>query len=112
MMVELRATYGDVWWPDDEPDSDYCEEHGYTSVWNPWGGFQTSDPQPEHVTLLEAAVAVLDFPGGVWDYCEGEAECVDYREGIYRNVTLHVKEHELAVFALADMMRECPALRP
>ena len=47
---------------------------------------------------------VLNFPGGVWNYSEGEAE-QDIRTGHCRSVTLHVEnEHEALVFALADVL--------
>ena len=100
----------DVAVPDTVPDP--AERRGFlwaalvpTSVLdNPWGAFESDVPFDVTVTALEAAEAVLNFPGGVWNYSEGEAE-QDIRTGHCRSVTLHVEnEHEALVFALADVL--------
>lgn len=39
--------------------------------------------------MATAARFIVDFPGGVWDFCEGESS-MDFRTGIDRSVTLHV----------------------
>jgi hypothetical protein len=57
-------------------------------------------------SLLDAARIVADFPGEVWDWEEGEYETVDYSTGRERSVCLHVDRHDVAVFALADMIRD------
>jgi len=128
MFTTLRATYEDTWRDSEEPDSDPCEERGYTSVRNPWGGLKSAVPDglvgadflawrdenadAERVTLLEAARIVADFPGRAWDWeyyyepgvTRSFEECVDYAEQRYRQVCLHVDGNELAVFALADLI--------
>jgi hypothetical protein len=113
MMITMSATYDTTLWEgeDEEP----IEGGGFTDPTNPWGGFRVELPAHENRTpqwytenvttvsfddIAEAAQFVVDFPGAVWDYCEGEAE-QDYRTGEYTSVTLHVREHAAAVFAAA-----------
>lgn len=120
MNITLRATYSEVSWPDESED--YEEESGYTDPSNPWGGLDSEVPEglcgeafsawvDENVTaytcesLSEAVHFVVDFPGGVWDYREAEAE-QDYRTGVYRSVTLHVpEEHQDRVFKWASVVQ-------
>lgn len=115
LTIKMTATYDTVEWEDG------CEEPittgGYTDPSNPWGGWKNEMPDDIHgeaakawatenvetVTfnnLLEAAEFVADFPGGVWDYSECEAE-QDYRTGVSTRVTLHVDGFETAVFNIA-----------
>lgn len=120
MNVTMTATYSRMWYESDEPDTDPTMEHGWTDPRNPWGGFRTEVPEHESPTpewyeenvekitfdnLWEAAEFVVDFPGGVWDFREGEYDTVDYRKGIEMEVTLHVQDHQPAVFELADYLQ-------
>lgn len=125
MIITMSATYDIVaWFGDDEEPT---ESGGFTDPENPWGGFRVELPAQENrspqwytenVTtvefddLFEAARFVADFPGGVWDHRECEAE-QDYRSGEYTRVTLHVREHAPVVLMLATWMEaaEDAALR-
>lgn len=122
MNITMRATYQRHWYESDEPDTEPTFEHGYTNPHNPWGGLRSEVPDElcgeafvawrdenvdvvEFDTMFEAAEFVADFPGGVWDYREGECECVDYRDGVYMHVTLHVDEvHKVDVFRAAEVI--------
>jgi hypothetical protein len=115
MKIKLFATYEDVWWDDDRGDDPF-EERGYTDPTNPWGGPRYECPpqlcgdeflawRAENARCVEldpwaAAEMVLDFPGAVWDFNEGESE--QQTNGHWRNVTLHVENNEDTVFALAE----------
>lgn len=55
--------------------------------------------------LWEAAEFVVDFPGGVWDFREGEYS-TEYRTGIDKEVTLHVEDHDAAVFEIAEFIQK------
>lgn len=107
-MITMTATYDVDWFEDDEEDP--YNEGGFTDPDNPWGGFRSElkaweNPGPEwcadnvkRVTfdsLVDAAEYVVDFPGGVWDWSECEAE-QDVRTGRWTRVTLHVKSDEPA----------------
>src|SRR5688572_2919136 len=101
MDVLLRATYESIEWDDryDDPQ----ETRGYTNPRNPWYGFKDEVPEglvgPAFtawrdknaetltLTLWEAAEFVANFPGGVWDYTEGESEL--QADGTWLSVTLH-----------------------
>lgn len=119
MKVTMRATYERLWWESDEPDTEPDTERGYTDPCNPWGGLRAEvDPalcgeefgewRDANADLIEfdnmwdAAEFVVDFPGGVWDYREGEYS--SGTDGVEMSVTLHVNEHEEAVFAIADII--------
>lgn len=123
--ITMSATYQTVLWEgeDEEP----TEGGGFTDPANPWGGFRSElpahvNPGPEWYAenvatvtfhdLESAAQFVADFPGGVWDHREGEAE-QDYRTGEYTSVILHVDEHAAEVLALAEAIEraEDAALR-
>lgn len=124
MQVTMRATYTDMWWESDEPDTPESREDGFTDPHNPWGGWKVrTDDEGERInagdpewpdayieiatfdTLWEAAEFVVDFQGGVWDFREGEYDTVDYRTGRQREVTLHVQNHQEGVFAIAEIIQ-------
>lgn len=118
--VVMRATYERLWYESDEPDTEPTREGGFTDPNNPWGGFRQELPEHfnpgpqwyeenvktvEFDNLWEAAEFVVEFPGGVWDFCEGEYSTVDYRHGIEMQVTLHVQNHKEGVFAIAEFLQ-------
>lgn len=124
MNITMRATYTDSWYESDEPDTYPTTEGGFTSPTNPWGGWKVSteedarklnagDPNwPDAYievetfdNLWDAAEFVVEFPGGVWDFREGEWSTEDYRTGREREVTLHVQNHREAVFELAAFIQ-------
>lgn len=107
MTITMRATFQDVEWESDEPDTEPTITGGFTDPNNPWGGFRSEAPEglvgeafvawrDENVETLtfddieEAAEFIVDFPGGVWDWCEGESS-TDYKTGVNTEVTLHVE---------------------
>lgn len=109
VTITMTATYDTTEWESEEPDTDPTITHGFTDPSNPWGGFKHEMPDgcvgdaakawmAENVERLEfgdfeeAAQFVADFPGGVWDYRECEAD-QDYRTGVYTRVTLHVESN-------------------
>lgn len=122
-LVKLTATYETLGeWPEgaDEPE----REGGYTDPCNPWGGFKSAMPdrpedagytswqawsadyvRTEELTLWDAAVFVLEFPGAVWDRVHDCDPSINYRTGEETTVTLHVDPaHQVAVFELADII--------
>lgn len=120
MKIRMCSTY-EVLRFDDEPDSYPETEGGYTDPNNPWGRLRYEIPEDvvgeaakqwmeenvqyvEFDSLWEAAEFVVDFPGGVWDYREGEYS-TNYRTGDEMSVTLHVEDHQEAVFELADFIQ-------
>lgn len=124
VKVHMRATYEDQWYESDEPDTYPESETGFTDPHNPWGGWKVrtddegrrinaGDPRwpdayievAEFDNLWEAAEFVVDFPGGVWNFREGEWSTEDYRTGRQREVTLHVDDHEEGVFAIAEIIQ-------
>jgi hypothetical protein len=120
--IVMRATYEILHW-DDEPDTEPEREGGYTDPNNPWGGFRSEVPDDltgeaftawcaENIetvqfdSLWDAAEFVVDFPGAVWDYCEGDYS-TNYRTGDEMGVTLHVDDkYANAVFALAAIIQK------
>lgn len=109
MKVTVVATYDTVEWVEDQdgPCEDPLEDGGFCDPCNPWGGMQTEDPQEVTFDSLgEAAQFAIDFPGGIWDWSESESE-QDYRTGVWKSVTLHIRDHQEAVFALMDMLNHC-----
>lgn len=120
--IVMRATY-EILRFDDEPDTEPEREGGYTDPSNPWGGFRSEMPNElwgealdawcaENIetvqfdSLWDAAEFVVEFPGGVWDYCEGEYD-VNYRTGDHMSVTLHVDDkYANAVFTLAAIIQK------
>lgn len=114
----MRASYEEVEWPDEVDDPEI--RHGWTDPHNPYGGLKTETTDlwgdaagaamdeaetVEFDDVWEAAEFIVDFPGGVWDYSEGESD-FDYGTGISTGVTLHVDEGDQAfLFALADLVR-------
>lgn len=117
--ITVTATYDTVEWKDEEdgcPSEEPIETGGFTDPENPWGGWKTELPQgtnppPEWYdsnvkrvtfdTAWEAAEFILDFPGGVLDYSEGEGE-QDLRTGVWTRVTLHVEGGQEWIFELCD----------
>lgn len=94
MPYTVRATYTDLT-PQGE-DEDYLEESGWVDPTNPYGGFTSEDEPMNHIldTLAELVHFIVDFPGGVWDFSEGEYHTEDYRTGRERQVTLHVADKD------------------
>lgn len=103
LPIKLRATYSCDYWPDDGVDYP-VHWHGWCDPHNPWGSANSwprtyDDPEfvegdePIEVVLplAEAVEFIAEFPGGVWDLCEGE-HSQDYRTGVYTEVTLHVAD--------------------
>lgn len=102
-MVTLRATYDCHYFP--EGSDDPAEWGGWCNPANPWGtmyGDDEYDPNdtgpaygrnspPDEIVLpvYSAAEFVRDFPGGVWDFAEGESE-MNFHSGVWRSVTLHL----------------------
>lgn len=125
MIVTMRATYTDMWYETDEPDTEPMYETGFTQPHNPWGGWKIrTDEEGAKINagdttwpdayievetfnnLWDAAEFVVEFPGGVWDFREGEYSTIDYRKGVDREVTLHVgDEHKVAVLELAAFIQ-------
>lgn len=106
MRVTVVATYNTVEWVEDQdgPCEEPLEDSGFCDPRNPWGGAEYSDPvELVFDSLGEAARFAIDFPGGVWDWAGSEAE-LDYRTGVWKCVTLHIQDHQEAVFALMDML--------
>lgn len=123
LTAEITATF-EIVYPSD-PDVYPDTEGGYTDPSNPWGGFRQVMPNTpgeagyvdwaawsaENVetltlTLWDAALFVLDFPGAVWDHptftdCDPS---IDYGTGESMTVTAHVRGHAAAVFELADVI--------
>jgi hypothetical protein len=121
VIVTMRATFSETLWESDEPDTDPTITDGFIDPRTPWGGFDVEVPdglcgeaftawEVDNVdtitfdNLWDAAEFVVSFPGGVWDFSEGEGE-QDARTGAYREVTLHVQDHVEAVFNLAEFVQ-------
>lgn len=115
--VTLTATFTTYKWPSDEAEAEFPYiNHGYCDPQNPWGTLphyvdESTDwpegrQEPITVTLplWEAAEFIRDFPGGVWDFREGEPSTIDYGEGIDADVTLHVAGAEAAALELAERL--------
>lgn len=101
-LVTIRATYDCVYFPDGEEDA--ATWGGWCDPSNPWGTLWGDDEYradddsdaygrngpPVELTLPvgEAARFLADFPGGVWDLCEGSSS-VNYRTGVDVSVTAH-----------------------
>lgn len=115
LTIKMTATYDTAQWEDDSDEP--ITTGGYTNPSNPWGGWKNEMPDGIHgeaakawmaenvetITFnnfVEAAKFVADFPGGVWDYSECEAE-QDLPTGVWTRVTLHVDGFETAVFNIA-----------
>lgn len=112
--ITMTATYSDTEWESDEPDTDPTITSGFTDPRNPWGGFHSEVPEglvgeaftewcKDNVERLEfddvneAAEFIAEFPGGVWDWSESEPD-LNYRTGVYTEVTLHVESTSTVVF--------------
>ncbi len=114
-QVTLTATFTTYKWSDVE-DEFPAMNHGYCDPQNPWGTLpyyvdETTEwpegrQEPITVTLplWEAAEFIRDFPGGVWDFREGETSTLNYKEGIDADVTLHVAGAWLAALELAERL--------
>lgn len=78
-----------------DPANDPIERRGWVNPSNPWGSFEqmtdddSADPDSVELPFGEALEFLADFPGGIWDYCEGESE-ENYRTGESKAVTAHV----------------------
>jgi len=89
--------------PAEDPD----ERGGWVDPSNPWGSFEqdrdddSCEPAAIYLPLVEAAEFLLEFPGAVWDYSEGEAE-QNVRTGEWKSVTAHV-DHDVAELVFAVM---------
>lgn len=102
--IRLRATFESYYWEDVKDGvvaEDPIERRGWVDPKNPWGSFEYDEPSEIVVGIADAVAFVRDFPGGVWDYSESEAE-QDVRTGEWKSVMLHVIDHENTVFELAD----------
>ena len=101
-FVTIRATYDCAYFPDGEEDP--ATWGGWCDPSNPWGTLWGDDEYradddgdaygrngpPVELTLPagEAARFLADFPGGVWDLCEGSSS-VNYQTGVDVTVTAH-----------------------
>jgi hypothetical protein len=117
-QVTLTATFTTYKWPSDEAEAEFpFLNHGYCDPQNPWGtvprtvdeetdwpeGWQ--EPRPVTLPVWQAAEFIRDFPGGVWDFREGEPSTICYAEGIDADVTLHVEgDGSAAALELADLL--------
>lgn len=100
-LVTIRATYDCVYFPGGGEDAALWG--GWCDPSNPWGTLWGDDEYraddsdaygrngpPVELTLPvgEAARFLADFPGGVWDLCEGSSS-VNHRTGVDVSVTAH-----------------------
>lgn len=110
--IRIGASF-DAWlWGDPETDGDLPieQDHGWVDPANPWGSFEqdvyddSCEPAIVELPLAEAVEFLRDFPGGIWNYREAEAE-QDFRTGRCKRVNAHVDANfEDLVFAAMESL--------
>lgn len=111
--VKMRAVHQYMAW-EDEDDTEPIRWADWCDPLNEFVHWSTSRPdedRPEHaegepveveIDIFHAAMIVADWPGEVWDFCEGEWDTINYREGVSHMSTLFVDgDATLTVFNIA-----------